>query len=74
MGAEGGSSSFPGLSDEQWAKLRVILGEPKEMVDKMTDHSSSELLPHIAPSPSPPPEEEEVNLLGRGHRQRYPSI
>ena len=36
MGAEGGSSPFCGLSEEQWAKLRVILGEPKEMVDKMT--------------------------------------
>ncbi|XP_073260834.1 uncharacterized protein [Populus alba] len=34
----GGSSSlsFPGLSDEQWAKLKAILGEPKEITDKMT--------------------------------------
>ena len=32
----GGSSSFPGLSDEQWAKLKAIFGEPKEITDKMT--------------------------------------
>ncbi|KAG5249849.1 hypothetical protein IMY05_003G0143200 [Salix suchowensis] len=36
VAAEGGGSSLAGLSDEQWAKLRVILGEPKEIIDKMT--------------------------------------
>lgn len=45
---------------------------PKDMLE--LDHSSSEPLPNIAPSTSPHLEEEEVNLLGRGHRQRYPSV
>jgi hypothetical protein len=45
---------------------------PKDMLE--LDHSSSEPLPTIAPSTSPPLAEEEVNLLGRGHRQRYPSV
>jgi len=36
IAAEGEGLSFPGLSDEQWAKLKVILGEPKEISDKMT--------------------------------------
>nr|TKS15559.1 hypothetical protein D5086_0000032540 [Populus alba] len=44
---------------------------PKDMLEFA--HSSSESLPTIAPSTSPHLEEE-VNLLGRGHRQRYPSI
>ena len=34
--AAGGGSSFPGLSDEQWEKLKAILGEPKEITNKMT--------------------------------------
>ena len=31
-----GGSPLPGLSDEQWQKLQIILGEPNIKVDKMT--------------------------------------